>query len=198
MILDFSQKKIKAIFEICEDESVILKHFSMFDEDTERQKLPAKRKIVNIQVSGENKMENHIFKNTGCSGDYTLKYVSHEYYENTDGNKLEIVQEDSRMRAVSHYQFYRGTSAVRSWTVVTNLADEPLGLQYVSSFTYTGFDDGKLPMEDNLLFHICHNTWNKEFNWQVFTPNQLGLENIVVSTSKRILISNCGTWSTKE
>ena len=56
MILDFSQDKIKAIFEICEDESVILKHFSVFDEDSERQKLPAKRKIVNIQVSGETRV----------------------------------------------------------------------------------------------------------------------------------------------
>ena len=186
------------IFEVCEDSSVILRHFSIRDEDSERQKLPSKRKIVNIQVSGENKMDNHIFKNTGCSGDYTLKYVSHKYYENQDGNKLEITQEDSRMRAVSHYQFYKNTSAVRSWTVVTNIADEPLGLQYVSSFTYTGFDDGRTAMEDKLRYHVCHNTWNKEFNWQVFTPAELGHENIVVSTSKRILISNCGTWSTKE
>ena len=198
MILDLSRDKLKIIFEICEDGSVILKHFSIRDEDAERQKPPQKRKIVNVQVSGENKMDNHIFKNTGCSGDFTLKYVSHELYENCDGDKLEIVQEDSRMRVVSHYQFYRGTSAVRAWTTVTNTADEPLGLQYVSSFTYTGFDDGKLPMEDNLLFHICHNTWNKEFNWRVFTPAELGLENIVVSTSKRILVSNTGTWSTKE
>lgn len=186
------------IFEVCEDGSVILKHFSIYGEDAERVKAPEKSKIVNIQVSGENKMDNHIFKNTGCSGDYTLKYVSHKYYENEHGNKLEITQQDSRMRAVSHYQFYNETSAVRCWTVVTNIAKEPLGLQYVSSFTYTGFDDGKLPMEDKLLYHICHNTWNKEFNWQIFTPAQLGHENVAVSTSKRILISNCGTWSTKE
>ena len=186
------------IFEVCEDRSVILRHFSLRDEDGERNRLPDKRKIVNVQVSGENKMDNHIFKNTGCSGDFTLKYDCHKYYENEFGNKLEIVQTDSRMRVISHYQFYRDASAVRAWTTVANIAEEPLGLQYVSSFTYTGFDGGKMNMEDNLLYHICHNTWNKEFNWQAFTPAQLGHENIAVSTSKRILISNCGTWSTKE
>ena len=198
MILDFSQRNIKILFEVCEDGSTILKHFSLRDEDKDRVKAPEKRKIVNIQVSGENKMDNHIFKNTGCSGDYTLKYDSHEYYENELGNKLEIVQKDSRMRVVSHYQFYRDASAVRAWTSVTNIADEPLGLQYVSSFTYTGFDDGKLPIEENIRYHICHNTWNKEFNWRSFTPAELGHENVVVATSKRILVSNCGTWSTKE
>ena len=186
------------IFEVCEDGSVILKHFSNRDADPEVKKHPVKRKIVNVHVSGENKMENHVFKNTGCSGDLTLKYHSHKYYENELGAKLEITQNDSRMSVISHYQFYNNTDTVRAWTTVKNISDEPLGLEYVSSFTYTGFNDGKQEMEDNLLYHICHNSWNKEFNWQTFTPPELGHENVVVATSKRILVSNTGTWSTKE
>lgn len=196
MILDYSQKGFKMIFEITEEGSVVLKHFGKKDAVTEKKELSKKFSIASVNLSGENPDDHHFFKHTGCSSDFTLKYVSHEYYENAIGNKLEFTLEDAKIRVVVHYQFYRDIAAVRSWTVVTNICNEDVGLEYVSSFAYNGINEGELSPNDNLRVYIPHNNWCRELNWQDYSICELGIDR--VGSSKRINIYSSGTWSTKE
>lgn len=187
------------IFEVTDNGSVILRHFSNRAEDTGKDKKAGKRSIVNVHLSGENQNDHHFAKHTGCSGDVSLKYQSHKYYQNENGNKLEFTLADDRMLVVVHYQFYNGISAVRSWCELENISAQPIGLEYVSSFAYTGFDDGALPAEEKIRVFIPHNAWLAEMNWKEYSLSQLGIENIGSSSNgKRIAISNTGTWSSKE
>ena len=196
MILDFSQNNFKMIFEITEEGSVILKHFGKKDAYAEKQAPNKKFSIASVNLSGESPDDRHFFKHTGCSSDLTLKYVSHEYYKNKLGNKLEFTLEDSKIRVVVHYQFYRDVAAVRSWTAVTNISSEDVGLEYVSSFAYNGINEGRLSPNDNLRVYIPHNNWCSELNWQEYSICELGIDN--AGTSKRINVYSSGTWSTKE
>ncbi len=100
MILDYSQKGFKMLFEITDAGSVVLRHFAKDDPVCPVAKLSPMFSIVNVHVSGDNPNDHHFFKHTGCSADFTLKYVSHTYYENELGNKLEFTLEDSKIRAV--------------------------------------------------------------------------------------------------
>ncbi len=198
MILDYSQNGFKMVFEITDAGSVVLKHFGKKDAFEEKDKSNPKHSIVSVHVSGDNPNDHHFFKHTGCSADYTLKYVKHECYENDLGTKLEFTLEDSKLRAVVHYQFYNGIAAIRSWCVVTNISTENVGLEYISSFTYNGINEGSLSPNENLAVYIPHNCNCSELNWRKCNLSDLGIEGVGGTASKRINISNAGTWSTKE
>lgn len=190
-MFDFSQEKIKMIFEVSEQNTVALKHFTnnLFEDNAKMLKWC---NICDVHISGENHDDHHGAKHTGTWGGLSLRYESHRYYENEFGNKLEFVLMNKKIEVVVHYQFYKGISAVRSWTVVTNISDKTVGLEYVSSFCYTGID------ENDAKVMIPHNAWVREIDWQEYTLSDLGMERITPFSTKRIFISNTGTWSTKE
>ena len=121
MILDYSQNGFKMVFEVTDGGAVVLKHFGKKDEVVAKNKTNPKASVVNVHVSGDNPNDHHFFKHTGNSADFTLKYVSHNYYKNELGNKLEFTLEDDKLRVVAHYQFYDNIAAVRAWNVVTNI-----------------------------------------------------------------------------
>lgn len=192
MILDFSQNKINIVFEITEENTVALKEFSLAPYKTEIEKALKWCSIADIHLSGGNPNDHHGAKHTGTSGSFSLKYKSHRYYENSIGNKLEFNLEDDKMSVVVHYQFYKDISAIHAWTTVTNICDNPIGLEYVSSFAYTGFET-----IDPTIF-MPHSTWCREVNWRENRMTDLGLDRLNWSSLKRISASNTGTWSAKE
>ena len=128
----------------------------------------------------------------------SLKYKSHEYYKNRDGNKLEITLADEKMLLTVHYQFYTGIPVVRAWTVAQNISSLPIGLEYLSSFSYTGLDDGLGNVAEEISVMIPHSAWYKEANWKEYTLRELGYEAYFRFSGKRISVSNTGTWSSKE
>ncbi len=192
MILDFSQNKINIVFEITEENRVALKEFSLAPYKTEIEKTLKWCSIADIHLSGENPNDHHGSKHTGTSGSFSLQYKSHNYYKNSIGNKLEFNLEDDKMSVTVHYQFYKDISAMRAWTTVTNICDKPIGLEYVSSFAYTGFET-----VDPTIF-TPHSTWCREVNWRANSMSDLGLDRLNWSSFKRISATNTGTWSAKE
>ena len=82
MILDFSQNKINMVFEITEQNTVALKEFSLAPYKTELEKTLKWCSIADVHLSGENPDDHHGAKHTGTSGSFSLKYKSHNYYEN--------------------------------------------------------------------------------------------------------------------
>ena len=186
------------IFEVTEAGSVVLKHFGKQNAFADKDKSNPKNSIVNVHVSGDNPNDHHFFKHTGNSADYTLKYVKHESFENDLGTKIEFTLEDGKIRAVAHYQLYRDSDTVRSWSVITNISGESVGLEYVSSFSYHGIDEGELTPNENLEIYIPHNCWCRELDWRKYSLSDLGIEGVAGAASKRINICSSGTWSTKE
>lgn len=169
MILDFSQNKINMVFEITEQNTVALKDFSFKGKEIEKNLKYCS--IADVHLCGENPNDHHGAKHTGTSGSISLKYKSHNQYENEFGNKIEFNLCDDKMEVVVHYQFYNGISALRAWTTVTNIAKENIGLEYVSSFAYTG-------LEDDISIFMPHSTWCREVNWREYTLNDLGFNRL--------------------
>lgn len=197
MVLDFSQKNLKMIFEIDEENRIMLKHFGRATVEDARVKKPQSSNLVDVHVTGGNQDDHHGAKHTGSSASFTLRYVSHTAVENELGTKLEFLLADDTMQVVVHYQLYRDIAAVRAWTVVTNIGDEPIGLEYVSSFAYTGIDEGVRSANDKMTVYVPHNSVNREANWSRFTLGDLGIYTIGGSI-KRFYCTNTGAWSAKE
>ena len=153
-MLSFTQNGINLLFDITENGYVILKDFS-------KNYVPDKRKndhrwcnIAEVQICGKNPDDHHFGKHTGGYGTYTLKYSNHNHYKNELGDKLEFKLKSDLISAVVHYQLYDGIGAVRVWCEVTNISSENVGLEYVSAFSYTGFDNGTLPASEKIKVHI--------------------------------------------
>ena len=197
-MLDFSQNHLNFILDITEDNKVILDNFSFHKHAHTQPKKGKWCTISEIHVCGENPDDHHFAKHTGGSGSASLKYHSHHYFENEEGNKLEVLLTDEKMQVTQHYQFYKGLGVVRAWCVVKNVSNAPIGLEYVSSFAYTGFDEGEREVEDKIRVFLPHNAWYKEVNWKEYRLSDLGYEKRHVFSGKRIAISNTGTWSSKE
>ncbi len=192
MTLDFSQNKMKVIFEITEEKQVALKEFCVDSYTAEHEKNLRRCAIAEVQISGENPDDHHGAKHTGTWGGTSLKYCLHKYYTNEFGNKLEFYLSNKKIDVIVHYQFYRDLSAIRAWTTVTNICDEAIGLEYVSSFAYTGLENS------DPLVYIPHNTWCREVDWKTYTMSQLGFDRTSSFSLKRITASNTGAWSSKE
>ncbi len=140
--------------------------------------------IAQIHVAGGNQDDHHGGKHTLCSGCGTLSYVCHEWQDST----LHITLQDEQLCAVYHYQFYKDIAAVRAWVSVTAKAD--VDLEYVASLSLTGFES------QTVL--IPHNSNCEEGHWQRYTLAEAGLSRLIPYSTKRLVISNTGTWSTKE
>ncbi|MGM9682419.1 MAG: glycoside hydrolase family 36 protein [Eubacteriales bacterium] len=191
MILDYSQNGIYIVFEITEAGQVALKHFSAVPmQECDKALEPCL--ISDIHLCGGNPDDRFGAKHIGASESLKLSYQSHAYYENTYGNKLEFTLTGDTVSLVVHLQFYKGISAVRTWKTVTNVSGDTVGLEYVPSFSYTGID------ETDLKLFIPHNSWCREANWEQYTPTELGLDKYTPFSTKRISVSNTGTWSAKE
>ncbi len=140
--------------------------------------------IAQIHVAGLNQNDHHGAKHSYCSGCDTLRYLNHEWHDHT----LHITLEDDLMQAVFHYRFYEDIAAIRSWVSIS--ARKDVGLEYVASLSITGLTG------DSVL--VAHNAWCEEGHWQRSTLSELGLCRMQRYSTKRLLISNTGTWSTKE
>ena len=198
MILDFSQNNINILFEITKNNSVVLKHFSSNVMPSTKDNGEKWNIITDVHVTGGDTNDHCGAKHTGNSTRTSLKYVSHEYYKNELGNKLEFLMTDGVLSVKAHYQFYNKIAALRTWSEIENVSESNVGIEYISSFTYTGFDDGELSPNDKISVYIPHNAWMREVNWKKYSLEELGFEKITKFSTKRISVSNTGTWSSKE
>lgn len=198
MILDFSTPNLSLIFEITNDNIPALRHISCNGVGREREKKLPYCNIADLQVSGGNTFDLHFAKHTGTSGGRHLRYVSHKSEPCALGTKLEFLLTDGQLEVTVHYQLYTNIAAVRAWCAVKNVSEKPIGLEYLSSFCYAGFDDGERTPNEKLRVYIPHNAWMREMNWKEYTLSELGYERGWNVSGKRVAVSNTGTWSSKE
>ena len=201
MILDYSQNGIRLLFEVTDEGKVLLRQLSAVGARAlPPRRMPKDRwlSIVDVHVSGCDRNDHHGAKQTGASSLDSLRYVSHSCTEEAQGTHLVFNLADRRMAVRVHYQLYHGTPTVRSWTEVENLSEESLGLEYVSSFAYAGFDEGEKNPNEKMHVWIPHSTWRREFDWKRKTLDECGLQEINEFALNRISLSNTGSWSCKE
>ena len=196
-ILDFSQKQFNFKINVSSEGRASLRILSRGEVEHVRDK-DAWGPLVEMHICGENPNDHHMAKHTGGSATFTLKYMTHKYYENELGNKLEVYLSDERMDVCAHFQFYRDIAVFRTWTTVVNTGVSDLGIEYISTFSYSGIDEGNLPLDEKMRILIPHNTWCREANWHSYTPGELGYAPLTYFSGKRILVSNTGSWSAKE
>lgn len=128
--IEIYENGINIVFEITDDNEAKLLHFSAlpFDEAKTASYMGLKTfRPVEIQASGIDRPdERHGNKYIVTAPGWRMKFKDFRDVNNDYGRKLELVtfDEDTGLEAVSHYQFYTGTSVVRCWTTLTNKGSE--------------------------------------------------------------------------
>ncbi|MFD0714295.1 glycoside hydrolase family 36 protein [Paenibacillus sp. GCM10027626] len=185
--------------EVANDGDVRLLHCSSLPATGEQlgeEKARQRRRIVELQATGEDQDDHHGSKYTGTMPAGRLRYVRHHDFRNSYGRKFELTMADKGIAVTVHYQFYDGIAVLRAWTEVKNGGSEPLPLAYVSSFALTGIEkQGEGTWEEKSRLHIAHNTWHGELQWRVSTLPELGLTQANQFSMKRLAYSSSGTWS---
>lgn len=205
----FSENGINIVLEINDENQAKLLHFSAlpFDEKTLTSRSGTLGfKLVEVQSPGFDRPgERHGNKYIVTAPGYRLTFKEIRDSKNDFGRKLEIVTEDkpTGLEVVSNFQFYDGISVVRSWTTLINNGNEPLGIEYVSSFALTGIEkEGIKNQDEKMRVRIPHNSWQRELQWQEYTLPQLGIglcqPTDYQHSSKVAGATNVGNWSAKE
>lgn len=207
--IHINENGINLVLEIDDNNEAKLLHFSAlpFDEkNLECRSGTLGFRLVEVNVSGlDRPLERHGNKYIVTAPGYRLKFKDLKDTANQLGRKLEITtyDEPTGLEVVSHFQFYNGISVARTWTTVTNTGDEEVNLEYVSSFALTGIQkEGSLPQDEKMAVRVCHNSWQRELQWQEYTLPQLGIELCQPvkdqHSSKAVGFTNVGNWSAKE
>lgn len=207
--IHINENQINFVLEINDNNEAKLLHFSAlpFDEkDITSRSGTLGFRLVEVNISGlDRPLERHGNKYIVTAPGYRLKFKDFRDTGNQSGRKLEIVtfDEATGLEVVSHFQFYNGISVARTWTTVTNNGNEDVTLEYVSSFALTGIEkEGLLSQDEKMSLKVCHNSWQRELQWQEYTLPQLGVELCQPlkeqHSSKVIGFTNVGNWSAKE
>jgi len=199
--LEFEENGINIVFEVTNEKRLCLLHLSnskfnyeIIGESEQWSYVP-----VEIQTTG-NILKNHRGGNhIGANTFYSLEYQKHMDYFNEFGRKLEFVMKNEEISVVLHYQFYNGVSVIKSWVDVANICGHNVGIEYISSFALHGIDkEGQSNAGSKMQIMIPHNSWCREISWRKCSLTDLGYDRVNRASTKRISISNTGTWSTKE
>lgn len=136
--------------------------------------------ILELQVTGESTVTTQGNKHFGSSYTSGMRYCGDREYENDTGHKIEILLKgENGLNAVYHMQFFKGLSAARTWSVLTNCGNENIGLEFISSFVYHGIaKNGKQSYLYKADLYVPYNNWSSEARWQRLSCEEAGLSRI--------------------
>ena len=157
-------------------------------------------RAVEIQLSGRNHNTGHGRKYVGTSEGRSLRYVSHENIPVRGGEELVFTLQNESITAKLHYRFFGIAGAMESYTEVFNRSDEPLYLEYVSSFCLYGLARNKANDYDDLILYRSSNTSYRENQWLKQTMRDYGLVkgHRYSTAAQKVCVFNNGSWSTCE
>lgn len=214
--INISESGINLVFEITDDQSFKLLHFSTaeFCEESlgEFEKggmfsfVDQAFSFLELNLTGIDRAgERHGNKYIMTAPGYRMKFKSFDDTKNEIGRLLKITLEDkpTGIETVTDIQFYDGISVARFVTMVKNTGDEEQSLEYISSFHLSGIEkEGTKNQDEKLEIYVPHSSWYRELNWQKYTLPELGLsltmENFMQHSSKAFGVTNVGNWSAKE
>ncbi|WP_080832737.1 glycoside hydrolase family 36 protein [Cohnella massiliensis] len=198
-----NENGLHLLLEITEERDVRLLHFGAvpFDESTVRDGQKAGFRLLELQLSGEDRAEYHGRTHRATYPGLRMRYETHRDSRTEPGRKLEVELRDpaTGLKAVQHFQFYDGVQTARCWATLANEGEAEADVEYVSSFALTGLDkEGERDRDEKMVLTLAHNGWQSELQWRSYTLPELGLSHLIDRTSKRVSCSNTGSWSASE
>ncbi|WNR42898.1 glycoside hydrolase family 36 protein [Paenibacillus roseipurpureus] len=197
-LLTIEENGLVVVYEVDEQQDVRLLHFAAeaFDPSGVPDKHRPRCRALQLHITGENQNDHHGSKHTGTMPGGRLTYAGHRDVRNEAGRKFEMDLRSDGVEVTLHLQFYTGASVVRSWTEVLNTGNVPRGLEYVTSFAFTGFgNNGVVPWDRKCRLYIPHNTWVGELQWRSYTLPELGLSRTSPFSTKPLAYQSTGSWS---
>ncbi len=150
---------------------------------------------VELQAAGRVQYEHNGCRLFGMSESPTLLYKGHREECKDNIRSLILLLENDIFKVEMHYDHYIGTDALRAWSKVTNISDEPQFIEHISSFVCFGL----LGNIEDLYYYQSFNSWYCECQWRRFKLTDLGIYGGNERNSyKRLCGNNTGGWSTKE
>lgn len=149
--------------------------------------------FVEIQLAGENKCGYLGNKMVHSSESGKLYYISHEISD----NQLIIRQRSDLIEAITYFDSFDGSDAVRVHTEIRNISDEEQIVEEVSAFVVTGIGNS-ISEANNLYFTRFIQSHHAECQPKRFSFPDLGLYRVISESQKRISFANVGSWSTNE
>ena len=218
MIISLTEGKLSIRFRVNDDQSVELVNFSTLDSSEDLPLQAARpeagffapfkpKQFLAVHVTGECAGGFHAGKHDVGSLSPEWRYVKHTIEENEQGRLLTLTVKAANGLAADYcLQTYRGLSVVRAWTTLTNAGTEDIGLEYASSFFYSGLGKNRTSTNyDKLEFYIPHNGWSNEAQWQRCDAIDLGLAHLPLEGyslpdkgNSRYHYGSCDSWSTSQ
>jgi alpha-galactosidase len=129
-----------------------------------------------------------------------LKYGSHREIRNGKGRHVEWRLGHDGLEAILHWQFFDGIPVLRAQVEIVNHGDQPHTLESIAPIVLSGLYGGpdRTRWGEDCILHLPHNGWCAEARWVSLPLADHGLGWARANTSHRLLVSNSGTWSTKE
>ena len=218
MIIELKEGKLSIRFRVNDDKTVELVSFSTLPEAVDMPLQAANpeagvfgqfkpRQFLAAHVTGECAGGMHAGKHDAGSLSPEWRYVAHRIEKNSEGSLLTLTVKAAKGLAADYcLQTYTGLTIVRAWATLTNRGGEDLGIEYVSSFFYSGLGkDRTSESYDALQFHIPHNGWCNEAQWQKADAVDLGLSHMPSlgyslpdKGNSRYHYGSADSWSTSE
>ncbi|GGG04131.1 hypothetical protein GCM10010912_56100 [Paenibacillus albidus] len=202
-LIEIAENGLHLVIEITEAQDVRLLHFGagpLAAGAIAEQHKPGFR-LLELQCSGEDRAEYHGRTHRASYPGLRMVYDGHKDIVTELGRKLEVGLLDpvTRLQAIQHFQFYQGVQMVRCWTELNNKGDAAAHVEYISSFALTGADkEGTLDRNDKMRLTLAHSGWQSELQWRTYSLPELGMSHLADRGSKRIALSNTGSWSAAE
>lgn len=152
--------------------------------------------FVEAHIAGENKKSHMGAKLVASSEGSRFEYVSHVQY----GNRLETVQKSEKLSAKTVFTALNGGTVFSAYTEVTNISDEVLFLEDVSSLVIGGIGINGMSDVEGLYFTSFVQSHHSECQPRRCSFEQQGWINGEgqMPSQRRIAFANVGSWSTKE
>lgn len=167
------------------------------DEETDRTSpVPPAFPLIQLHLSGDNQNDHHARKHLGGTAGAELKYISHSVRVTGPDTVLDIRLCSARIDATLHVLCRENCPVIQCQSEVTNLSQEPVGIEYLSSLSLWNIDHcGSAPRDRYLKLHLPANNWYGEAQWKVHTLPDLGLAEVNHFSLNRFSLENTGTWS---
>ncbi|MDO3410077.1 alpha-galactosidase [Saccharibacillus sp. CPCC 101409] len=199
----FSENGLNVVLEVTEKGDVRLLHVGVLPYDDLRiaDKQREGFRLLEVQLSGEDRDEYHGRSHRASYPGLRMTYSGHAMERNDLGLRFTVEMNDPQtgLKTECRWQFYDGLPVLRAWTTLVNEGAEDLGVEYVSSFSLNGLaKEGAGDQDDKMKLHLAHNGWQSEVQWRSNTLPELGLSHMTDRSSKRVALSNTGSWAAAE
>lgn len=200
-LIKLTENGIHVVFRINDDGRVRLLYMGLGEKSDDQLPSGGEYSLVQVKTADYGYEDHHGAKHITAGLSERLRYVSHSDTHSADGNRriFTVTQQADNVYVTSHYIFYSGIAAVRSYTTVENRSGNAVTLEYLSSFNLFGISaEGEGAWDEKCSVSIPHNTWLGEAQWHQHPVAELGLSKAGWFGIKPLILSSTGTFSTDE